>query len=353
MQLPGFGEEAQQKLASARVIVVGAGGLGCPVLMHLASAGVGTIAVADNDVVELSNLHRQQLFDTMDIGRLKAKAAADKLMLLNTSVQVFSYTDRITRFNALEIFRNYDIVVDCTDNFSSRYLINDACLLLQKPFVYGSVFQFEGQIAVLNYMQGATYRCIFSEPPEYGSIPDCSVGGILGVVAGITGTLQATEVIKMICQPQSVMQNQLLTWNAKTQTMYAIELRRNAEAISKAPKNADAFMAFNYPAYCGEPELQNILPEDFMAIEMSAYSIVDVRDAGELPVAAFTTVHIPFSAMESEIPDVQLQRQTIVFCNSGSRSVRAIPLLLKKFPDTEFINLQGGIQALNTFLQTQ
>ncbi|MBK7107731.1 MAG: HesA/MoeB/ThiF family protein [Bacteroidetes bacterium] len=352
LQLPQIGEAGQQLLADAKVLVIGAGGLGCPALSYLAAAGVGTLAVVDFDTLELSNLHRQPMYDTMDVGRLKSKAIADKLMLLNPEIQIFPYTDRITQLNALDIFSSYDIIVDCTDNFSTRYIINDACILLNKPFVYASVFQYEGQVAVFNYNGGPTYRCLFPQPPVYGSVPDCNTSGILGTITGVIGTLQATEVIKMICMPKYVMQNKLLTWNALTQSIFNLKIQRSADALKHVPIDKNAFALFDYPAFCGEPEIQKITAEEFITITLQQFSVVDVRDANELPQATFECVCIPFSTMEAGFEEINLQQQAIVFCNSGSRSIRAIPLLQKHFPNTEFINLQGGIQALQIFLQT-
>ncbi len=352
MQLPKIGESGQGLLAAASVLVVGAGGLGCPVLSYLAAAGIGRLGVIDFDTLELSNLHRQPLYDTMDVGRLKSKAITDKLQLLNPEIQIIPYTDRLTQHNALDIFKSYAIIVDCTDNFSTRYIINDACILLNKPFVYGSVFQYEGQVAVFNYNGSATYRCVFPQPPAHGTVPDCNTSGIIGTITGVIGTLQANEVIKMICMPEHVIQNTVLTWNALTQSMYTLNIQRSAEALALVPADKNSFNAFDYPAFCGEPVVQKVTAQEFGALDLQQFSLIDVRDANELPQAAFECISIPFSTMEAGIEATPLKPQAIVFCNSGSRSIRAIPLLQKKFPGTEFIHLQGGIQSLPTNYST-
>lgn len=251
--LQGFGIEAQEKLSKANVLVIGVGGLGCPILQYLVAAGVGHIGIVDQDTISLPNLNRQILFGQEDVGKFKVDVAAAKLGALNNLVCISTYKQKCDQAFAIEYFLNYDIIVDATDNFASRYLINDACLLLNKPLVFGAVAQFEGQVAVFNTEKNGlslSYRDLFPMPPKNDEVMSCAEGGILGVLPGIIGMMQATEVIKLISGVGESLANQILTYNALSQEMYKIALIKNPDAELEVPKTISAFATLNYEWLC-------------------------------------------------------------------------------------------------------
>ncbi|MEI6583834.1 MAG: HesA/MoeB/ThiF family protein [Chitinophagia bacterium] len=251
--LDNFGMKAQEKLSNAKVLVIGAGGLGCPILQYLVAAGVGNIGIVDDDAVSLNNLQRQILFGQEDIGKNKSVTAVEKLKQLNDLVTVIAYPEYCNQVFALEKFSNYDIIVDATDNFASRYLINDACVLLQKPLVFGAVSKYEGQVAVFNAPgEGPklSYRDLFPEPPKGDEVMSCAIAGVLGVIPGIIGTLQATEVIKLITGIGEVLANQLLTYHALYQRFYTIALTPHPQASLFSPGSVEEFIALNYQEIC-------------------------------------------------------------------------------------------------------
>ncbi len=257
--LEGFGMEAQDKLTKAKVLVIGAGGLGCPILQYLAAAGVGHIGIADNDTVSYSNLNRQIFFGQEDIGKFKVDIAALRIHALNNLVKTTIYKQRWDQALSIEHFPSYDIIVDATDNFSSRYLINDACVLLDKPLVFGAVSKYEGQIAVFNKMQDGqqksnglpvNYRDLFPEPPKSDEVLNCAEGGVLGVLPGTIGVMQATEVIKLISGVGETLANQLLTYNTLTNNFFKVQLIKNDKANSLMPNTIDSFMQTNYEQLC-------------------------------------------------------------------------------------------------------
>ncbi|TRW25650.1 hypothetical protein FMM05_05345 [Flavobacterium zepuense] len=351
--LKDFGFESQQKLAEAKVLVIGAGGLGCPVLQYLTAAGVGTIGLADDDVVSLSNLQRQVLYATEDIGRAKAAVAAVKLQQLNHDIIINSFKMLVNSTNALELIADYDIVVDCTDNFAARYLINDACVLLNKPLIFGAVYQYEGQVAVFNVAdtKGNTtnYRHLFATPPDPLDVDDCNEAGVLGVLPGIIGTLQATEVIKLLTGTGEVLINKLLTFNILTYNNFVIEIPENKEIAGHIPVDEKAFKATDYNWLCGTSVngIENLVDEVFMQkINLPDTLVIDVREAYELPKADFVNLNIPLSALSQKIPEIS-ENNIILFCQSGKRSLKAGRLLLDKFGNIKKIShLQGGIIAL-------
>ena len=251
--LEGFGMEAQTKLSNANVLVIGAGGLGCPIIQYLVAAGVGTVGIVDNDVISLSNLNRQVLFGHEDIGKPKVNVVENKMKYLNDRVAINSFHQRCDVAFALEKFNNYDIIVDATDNFASRYLINDACALLNKPLVFGAVSQFEGQIAVFNVESKGlklNYRDLFPEPPKNDEVMSCAEGGVLGVLPGIIGVMQATEVIKLITGVGETLANQIVTYNALTNEFYKVQLIANPLTASYLPRNLEIFKQTNYEQLC-------------------------------------------------------------------------------------------------------
>jgi sulfur-carrier protein adenylyltransferase/sulfurtransferase len=251
--LEGFGIESQNRLLNAKVLVIGAGGLGCPALQYLAAAGLGKIGIVDSDTIDYSNLNRQVLFGQNDIGKYKVVVAAEKILALNDRVNITTYQQRCDQAFSIEEFPKYDMIVDATDNFGSRYLINDACVLLNKPLVFGAVSRYEGQIAVFNTEQmgvSVNYRDLFPEPPKNDEVMNCAQGGVLGVLPGIIGVMQATEVIKLISGVGETLANQLLTYNALTNIFFKIQLIKNPEAVKTMPTTVDSFKQTNYECPC-------------------------------------------------------------------------------------------------------
>lgn len=346
--LAEFGKEGQQKLSETSVLIVGAGGLGCPALQYLVAAGIGKIGIADNDIISLHNLHRQVLYTTNNIGRLKAEVAAERLHQINPEVTIVPYPFHMTNKNALEIIGAYDIILDATDNFATRYLINDACVLLHKPFVYGAISQFEGQVAVFNWGKtSVNYRDLFPEPPKPGSVLNCAEAGVLGVLPGIIGTMQATEVIKLVTGIGSALVNKLFTYNALTNSSYTFNLVPAKETSALIPKTAAAFEAINYEAICEWPSISinEIDAEAFDTfIDQSNTTIIDVREIGELPeVKEFNHIKLPLSGLKENIPSITGD-SIILFCQSGKRSMEAASMLSGSFgPSNKIYSLKGGI----------
>lgn len=356
MLLKDFGDAGQEKLYKAKVLVIGAGGLGCPVLQYLAAAGVGTLGIVDHDVVELSNLHRQILYTVADVGRLKADCAAERLGQLNPDINIISYPLQLSNQNAALILSKYDVIIDGSDNFQTRYMVNDACVLLNLPLIYGALSESEGQVAIFN-VSGAdgvqvNYRDVFPNPPQPGEVLNCSEAGVLGVLPGIIGTMQASEAIKLISGVGEPLINQMLIYNSYTNQTYKINLTASAETAS-GPSDLDAFLEMDYNWFCGinssETEVMEISPGEFReAVLEDDYTVIDVREPGELPlVSDFEHIHIPLSVIRKEIPGIDGDK-VILFCHSGVRSIIAGELLMAAYPGKEFYSLKGGVLRLNT-----
>ena len=351
--LKEFGEAAQNKLGQAKVLVIGAGGLGCPALQYLAAAGVGTIGIIDFDTIDLSNLQRQVLYSTHDIGKSKVDTAILKLKALNPEIQVNGFPIRITNQNALELVRNYDLVIDGTDNFPTRYLINDACVLLNKPLVYGAVLRFEGQVGVLNLADPITniktnYRDLFPEPPDASSSPSCHEAGVLGVLPGIIGLMQATEAIKIITGIGKSLSNKIVSYNALENTFYDFQISSTQKSRKLIPFDELSFSNFNYEWFCnGSSNAPEISVEEFDALRVSELiTIIDVREKGELPtVLEFPCKNLPLGELETFLPTLNTVNKIVLFCKSGSRSVKALKIVKAKFPHSEAFSLAGGIEA--------
>lgn len=354
--LAGFGQAGQGKLLNARVLVIGAGGLGCPVLQYLAAAGVGTIGIADHDRVALSNLQRQILFTTGDVGSLKAVKAAESLRKLNPEISIETHTDEVTAKNAWELIERYDIVADCTDNFASRYLISDACFLLRKPLVFGAVFQYEGQVAVFDSgnkeEDRISYRDLFPEPPAPDEVLDCNEAGVLGVLPGMIGTLQANEVIKLITGIGEVLRGRFLTFNMLTYENMVMDLTMRSDTLNLIPEDRDHFEKTDYRWLCGLPssDIEEIGTDDFLeAITQPDILAVDVRERDELPEAGFPHIRIPLSKLKTETSGINhlKGRKIILFCQSGKRSLNAAELLTAAYGNAiKISHLKGGITAL-------
>jgi sulfur-carrier protein adenylyltransferase/sulfurtransferase len=346
--LPGFGEEGQQKLFKAKVLVVGAGGLGCPVLQYLTAAGVGTIGVVDDDIVALNNLHRQVLYSVNDIGLSKAERAADILSQLNPEIKLIPYNQRLTTKNAFQLFEVFDIIIDGTDNFSTRYMINDACVLLKKPLVYGAISQFEGQVCVFRNENAddVSYRDIFPDPPKGGEVLTCAEAGVLGVLPGIIGTMMANETIKLITGIGTPLANQLLTYNALTNQVYEFRLSRRNDTRSLVPENRSEFLNTDYDWLCA----LSVTNEEIDAktfdglIEKGNVDVIDVRESHELPEAnEFRNIRIPLAQLTNKTGEIRSDT-VVTFCQTGNRSLQAAKILKGIFGGTKKIySLRGGI----------
>ncbi|MCK9451680.1 MAG: HesA/MoeB/ThiF family protein [Bacteroidales bacterium] len=355
--LKKFGTAAQDKLFQAKVLVVGAGGLGCPALQYLAAAGVGTIGIIDFDVIELTNLQRQTLFNIEDIGKPKAEIAARKLNSFNPDIQFPVYNVKLEPKNALEIIENYDLVIDGSDNFPTRYLVNDACLLLNKPLVYGTVLRFEGQLGVFNLTDIETgsltnYRDIFPKPPLPSSVLSCDQAGVLGVLPGIIGTMQAAEAIKIITGIGKPLCNKIVSYNLLSNLFYEFSISAAKEINATFPKTKSEFLNFDYEWFCGAAQESNeITIDEFDALrKKETITIIDIREKGELPVldeVSFT--QIPWSRFEEAVSTFSKKNKMVIFCQSGILSLTAVKLLLEKFPTCQAYSLKGGVEALKKY----
>ncbi len=350
MLLKEFGEAGQLKLLQAKVFVLGAGGLGCPALQYLAAAGVGTIGIADDDVVSLTNLHRQVLYTTSDIGLPKAERATAFLQSLNPDIKIIPYNFRISNKNALEVIGEYDIVIDGTDNFSSRYMINDACVLLDKPLIYAAISRFEGQVAIFNCNDSknekpVNYRDLFPNPPAEDEVMNCAVAGVLGVLPGIIGSMQANETIKLITGIGQPLINRLLTYNALTNQLYELSLSASVNTASVFPKDKIAFRNFDYDWACSAGNSFEIDLNQFNTlINRNDVTVIDVREHGEQPlISGFSHVRIPLYRLNEKISSFD-RDILITFCQTGGRSMKAAKLLSDTFGDSKKIySLKGGI----------
>jgi molybdopterin/thiamine biosynthesis adenylyltransferase/rhodanese-related sulfurtransferase len=359
IRLPGFGMPGQEKLDDAKVLVIGAGGLGCAVLQYLTAAGVGTIGIVDDDLVTLSNLQRQVLYGVRDIGHLKAGKAAQVLSQLNTEIFFHVYSERLSTQNALEILAGYDVIIDGTDNFPTRYLINDACVLLKKPLIFGAVSQFEGQLAIFNAGRNdevpVNYRDLFPVPPKDGEIPNCSEEGVLGVLPGIIGTMQANEAIKLITGIGEPLINRLYTFNALTNQTYELILVPGDRSKQGLPANEDEFKSMDYPAACDviDDEIKLTPGELAKMIDDKQVIIIDVREEGELPALSVTHKKLPLSTLGTEM--LNYKGHTWVFvCQTGKRSLQAVNFFSHKVGlNKKLYSLDGGILAWESFINKQ
>ena len=350
--LKELGQAGQDKLQQAKVLVVGAGGLGCPALQYLAAAGIGDIGIVDADLIDLTNLHRQILYTMHDIGQPKATTAARKLQDLNPDIQITPFDLFLTNQNALEIVAEYDIVIDGSDNFTTRYLLNDACVMLGKPLVYGAVMRFEGQVGVFNLAskdvkQATNYRDLFPAPPNNSSAFSCNEVGVLGVLPGIIGMLQATEAIKIVTGIGTPLCNTILTYNALQNSFYEFEISARLSTITDIPIDKTAFELYDYQGFCNAQEdVAEISPEAFNILlqNIGEVSIIDVREQHELPIIdQFPCSKIPFSMFESNLSSISEQKTIIVFCQTGVRSISAARLLQRKYASASIYSLSGGV----------
>jgi sulfur-carrier protein adenylyltransferase/sulfurtransferase len=351
--LPEVGLEGQKKLKAARVLMIGTGGLGSPLGLYLAAAGVGTLGIVDFDVVDESNLQRQIIHGTKDVGRPKIASARDRLQDINPNTNIEAFETRLTSENALELFREFDVIVDGTDNFPTRYLVNDASVLTGKPNVYGSIFRFEGQASVFWAEKGACYRCLYPEPPPPGLVPSCAEGGVLGVLPGIVGTIQANEVIKVILGAEGILLNRLLLFDAWKMRFRELKLKKNADCPI-CGTNPTVKELVDYEEFCGLnlPVKEEIL-EEITVTDLNEQlrnnpevQIIDVREQHEFEIARIpNTKLIPLSQIVQRAKELDPSRTAVVHCKSGVRSGKAIKALQESGYKGKLLNLKGGILA--------
>lgn len=350
--IPEFNIKGQRKLKAASVLVVGTGGLGSPLLLYLAAAGVGTIGILDYDTVDESNLQRQVLFSESDVGKPKVDAAVERLKGLNPFIEYKTHYVQLRSDNALDLFKDYDVIVDGTDNFPTRYLVNDACVILDKPNVYGSIFRFEGQVSVFNYtdkngITGPNYRDLFPAPPPPGLVPSCAEGGVLGMLPGIIGSLQANEVIKVISGIGNTLSGRLFLLDALTFETRTLKLQKN-------PKTPKIKKLIDYEQFCGfgdEPVLPKVKEvevqelDQWRKLQKLDYQLIDVREDFELEISTIGGEWIPQTEIDSALEQINSNKKVVIYCRSGIRSAQAIELLQNKYGFENLYNLKGGINA--------
>ena len=354
--LPEVGLAGQKKICSTSVLCIGAGGLGSPIAMYLAAAGIGKLGILDFDSVDFSNLQRQIIHGTEDVGRPKTQSAQETLARINPNVKVVVHNTRISSENALDIIGGYDIVVDGTDNFPTRYLTNDACVLLKKPNVYGSIFRFEGQASVFApHLGGPCYRCLYPEPPPPGMVPSCAEGGVLGVLPGIVGTIQATEILKLALGKGSSLTGRLLLFNALDMKFREVKLRRDPQCPI-CGDNPTIKELIDYDQFCGispEPVVATASPDEVSVQEMKraledpklGIRVIDVREPDEHQIAHVNGVPLlPLSALQQRFTELDPNQQYYIHCKSGVRSLRALQFLRDQ--GFKYLkSVKGGISA--------
>ncbi|QQL50734.1 HesA/MoeB/ThiF family protein [Mucilaginibacter ginkgonis] len=341
VKLAGFGKDAQQKLAVAKVLVVGAGGLGVPVLQYLTGMGVGTIGIIDGDIIKADNLHRQVLYSEEDIGLLKAEVAMEKLFKLNSKVKFKSHLHFLNTKDALSTISEYNFVIDASDNFGTRYLINDACVILNKPFVYGAVQQFEGHVSVFNYQGGPTYRCVYPHPPAENEIPNCDTAGVLGIAPGIIGCQQALQAVKVITGIGDNLSGYLQVFDLLRDEQYKIKLKVNAQ---------NKFIKTLQPTYdtphCESSSTIDVHELYKMHEGGTPFELIDVREPKE-----FTAEHLSFSRnvplvnVKAYFSNRQIDVPLILICEIGGRSARAAEIIKQIHPGSQVQNVEGGLES--------
>ena len=355
LTLPGFHLEGQQKLKAAKVLVVGAGGLGAPLLSYLVAAGVGTVGLVDFDAVDESNLQRQVLFTVDDVGRPKVAAAVERLRRQNPHVELRPYETPLTASNALDIIKDYDVVADGTDNFPTRYLVNDACVLLDKVNVYASIFRFEGQVAVFNHVnsqgeRGPNYRDLFPEPPPPGLVPSCAEGGVLGVLPGIVGSLQANEVIKVVSGVGEPLSGRLLLLDALTLESRTLTIHRDPSNPLNGTHPTQTSL-IDYEKFCGAstppPTVKEVSVRELALRQQQQedFQLIDVREPYEYEIANLGGTLMPLGQIDQFVDQIATDRPVIVHCRSGARSEKAVRLLEQQHGFNNLYSLTGGILA--------
>jgi len=351
--MPEVGMEGQQKLKAARVLCIGSGGLGSPLALYLAAAGVGTLGLVDFDVVDFTNLQRQIIHTTADVGRPKLQSATEKVKAINPFVDVQPFETRLTSENALDIFAGFDIVADGTDNFPTRYLVNDACVLTGKPNVYASIFRFEGQASVFATEEGPCYRCLYPEPPPPGLVPSCAEGGVLGILPGLLGIIQATEVIKLILGRGDSLAGRLLLVDALGMKFRELKLRKNPDCPVCGSRRTVTKL-IDYNQFCGirgeetrvNPGVPEIHPEELkQKLERGEdVFVLDVREPHEYQICNIGGYLIPLGDLPKRVHELDSSREIVAHCKAGVRSARAVEFL-RQAGFTKVRNLAGGITA--------
>lgn len=346
--MPEIGIEGQKKIKNASVLIVGVGGLGSPAALYLAAAGVGKLGLIEDDVVNISNLQRQIIHSTNDVGKKKLHSAQKKIIALNPHTEVVVQENRLSSENALKTISDYDVVIDCTDNFPTRYLINDACALLKKPTVYGSVYRFEGQVSVFYAQQGPCYRCLYPSPPSEEQIPNCTEGGVIGVLPGIIGSLQALETMKLIIGKGDVLIGKLLLFDGLETQFHKIKVKKNQDC-ALCGKHPTIHSLIDYEAFCHSisdnrkgitlEELRNKLKAN------EPIQLLDVRELHEYREYNIGGIHIPLNELPERINELNPGKEIIVCCKSGTRSAIAATMLTEK-GFTNVKNLIGGLDSL-------
>lgn len=352
--MPEVGMQGQQKLKAARVLCIGTGGLGSPLALYLAAAGVGTLGLVDFDVVDYTNLQRQIIHSTPDVGRPKLDSAEEKLRALNPYVDIRKFETRLTSANALEIFREFDVIADGTDNFPTRYLVNDACVLTGKPNVYGSIFRFEGQASVFATKDGPCYRCLYPEPPPPGLVPSCAEGGVLGILPGLVGIIQATEAIKLILGAGEPLIGRLLMVDALAMSFRTLKLRKNPECPA-CGAHPTIKKLIDYEQFCGIPaaghqepavNANDITPEELKRRLDAGEDlfVLDVREPNEYQIANLGGYLIPLGDLPKRVNELDSSREIVAHCKMGGRSAKAVDFL-RQAGFKKIRNLTGGITA--------
>jgi molybdopterin/thiamine biosynthesis adenylyltransferase/rhodanese-related sulfurtransferase len=352
--MPEVGMDGQLKLKNSKVLLIGTGGLGAPLGLYLAAAGVGRLGLVDFDVVDVTNLQRQVTFGSSDVGKSKAQSARARLSSLNPDIQIETFETKLTSDNALELFKDFDIVVDGTDNFPTRYLVNDACILLGKPNVYGSIFRFEGQVTVFGMPDGPCYRCLYSEPPPPGLVPSCAEGGVLGVLPGIVGSIQAMETIKLILKSGDSLVGRLLLFDALGMKFRELKLRKNPNC-PVCGTHPTITKLIDYYQFCGirgeEADAPDLKVPEMLPTELKArldkgddIFILDVREPHEYQICNLKGKLIPLGELPRRVHELDSSREIVAHCRSGKRSAEAVDFL-KKAGFRKIHNLTGGILA--------
>jgi molybdopterin/thiamine biosynthesis adenylyltransferase/rhodanese-related sulfurtransferase len=351
--MPEVGMEGQQKLKAAKVLCIGAGGLGSPLALYLGAAGVGTLGIVDFDVVDYTNLQRQIIHTTDDVGRKKLDSAADKLKAINPFLNLRTFETKLTSANALDLFREFDIIADGTDNFPTRYLVNDACVLTGKPNVYGSIFRFEGQASVFATEEGPCYRCLYPEPPPPGLVPSCAEGGVLGILPGLVGVIQATETIKLILGIGDSLAGRLLLVDALGMKFRELKLRKNPDCPA-CGKNRTITKLIDYEEFCGIRGQEEPAGNDVPTITVEELKkkldakadlfVLDVREPHEYQICNLKGYLIPVGDLPKRVNELDSSREIIAHCRSGVRSAKAVNFL-RRSGFKKVYNLTGGILA--------
>lgn len=357
--LPEFGHAGQLKLKQGSVLIVGAGGLGSPASLYLAAAGVGRIGLVDFDHVDVTNLQRQVMYTTADIGAAKLDVSAERLRSLNPEIEIETHALRLTRDNALDVISSYDVVIDGTDNFPTRYLVNDACVLLKKPYVYGSILRFDGQVSVFDAARGPCYRCLFREPPPPGLVPNCAEGGVLGMLPGIIGSLQALEAVKLIADVGEPLIGRLVLFDGLTMRFRELKLKKNADCPICGDHPTITGL-IDYEEFCGYTTNGNMQDDQDAGIqEISVEDLKSRLDRGERPALLDVREHfewdiinlgeygarlIPMKEVPQRLNELDREQELIVYCRSGARSANAAEFLTAQ-GFRNVVNLQGGVRA--------